>query len=157
MHITYAPARLPVLWRTLIFLSRLVVQVTPRYGENVSGVIIRQHLFNVSFRLVGSEMCIRDRLSPTHSPLPIVTLFLTSMSLVIFCFLFSSIDYVPVKGEIIWYLSFTTWLISLSIMLSPVPSMLSWRVGAPSFFLLQSIPLCKCTTVFWPTHLLMGT
>ena len=38
--------------------------------------------------------------------------------LVIFCLLFSSVDYVPVKGEIIWYLSLTTWLISLNIMLS---------------------------------------
>ena len=37
------------------------------------------------------------------------------MSLVIFCFLFSSVDYVPVKGEIIWYLSLTVWLISLNI------------------------------------------
>ena len=58
-------------------------------------------------------------LSPPPSPLPIVRLFLTSMSLVIFCFLFFySIYYVPVKGEIIWYLSLTIWLISLSIMLS---------------------------------------
>ena len=38
-------------------------------------------------------------LSPPHSSLTIVRLFLTSMSLVIFCFLFSSVDYVPVKGE----------------------------------------------------------
>ena len=52
-------------------------------------------------------------LSPTHSPLAIVRLFLTSMSLVIFCFLFSSVDYIPVKGEITWYLSLTTWVISL--------------------------------------------
>ena len=56
-----------------------------------------------------------------HCPLPppraIVRLFLTSVSLVIFCLLFSSVDYVPVKGEIIWYLSLTAWLISLSIML----------------------------------------
>ena len=29
------------------------------------------------------------------------------MSLVIFCLLFSFVDYVPVKGEIIWYLSLT--------------------------------------------------
>ena len=29
--------------------------------------------------------------------------------------LFFSVDYVPVKGEIIWYLSLTTWLISLCI------------------------------------------
>ena len=32
-------------------------------------------------------------LSPPHSPLAIVRLFLTSMSLVIFCLLFSSVDY----------------------------------------------------------------
>ena len=57
-------------------------------------------------------------LSPPHCPRTIVTLFLTSMSLVIFCLLFSSVDYTPVKGEIISYLSLTTWLISLSIMLS---------------------------------------
>ena len=57
-------------------------------------------------------------LSPPHSPLPIVRLFLTSVSLVTFCFLFSSIYYVPVKGEITWYLSLTVWLISLNIMLS---------------------------------------
>ena len=57
-------------------------------------------------------------LSPPHSPLAIVRLFLTSVSQVIFCLLFSSVDYVPVKGEIIWYLSLTVWLISLSIMLS---------------------------------------
>ena len=58
-----------------------------------------------------------------HCPLPtpllaIVRLFLISMSLVIFSFLFSSVDYVPVKGEIIWNLSLTAWLIALSIMLS---------------------------------------
>ena len=40
------------------------------------------------------------------------------MSLVIFCLLFFVVDYVPVKGEIIWYFSLTAWLISLSIMLS---------------------------------------
>ena len=50
-------------------------------------------------------------LSPPHSSLPIVRLFLTSVSLVIFCLLFSSTYYVPVKGEIIWYLSLTIWLI----------------------------------------------
>ena len=38
--------------------------------------------------------------SPPHSPVAIVRLFLTSMSLVIFCLLFSFVDYVPVKGEI---------------------------------------------------------
>ena len=55
---------------------------------------------------------------PPRSHLAIVRLFLTSMSLVIFCSLFFVVDYVPVKGEIIWYLSLTIWLISLIIMLS---------------------------------------
>ena len=72
-------------------------------------------------------------LSPPHSPLAIVRWFLTSMSLVIFCFLFSSIYYVPVKGEIIWYLSLTTWLISLSIRLSS--SIHAVAKGISSFFL----------------------
>ena len=57
-------------------------------------------------------------LSHPPSPLAMVRLFLTSVSLVIFCLLFSSVDYALVKDEIIWYLSLTAWLISLSIMLS---------------------------------------
>ena len=36
-------------------------------------------------------------LSPPHFRLAILRLFLTSVSLVIFCLLFSSVDYVPVK------------------------------------------------------------
>ena len=50
-------------------------------------------------------------LAPPPSPLAIVRLLLTSMSLVIFCLLFSFVDYVPVKGEIIRYLSLPVWLI----------------------------------------------
>ena len=72
-------------------------------------------------------------LSPPNSPLTIVRLFLTSMILVIFHLLFPSIDYVPVKGEIIWYLSLTIWLISLSIMLSS--SIHAVAMGISSFFL----------------------
>ena len=94
-------------------------------------------------------------LSPPHSPLAIVRLFLTSMSLVKFCLLFSSVDYVPVKCEIIWYLSLTTWLTSLSIML--FSSIHAVAKGISSFFLLRRISLCKCTIVFGSTHLLMGT
>ena len=71
--------------------------------------------------------------TPTHSPLAIVRLFLTSMSLVIFCLLFSSVDYVPVKGDIIWYLSLTAWLISFSKMLSI--SIYAVAKGISSFFL----------------------
>ena len=45
-------------------------------------------------------------------------LFFISMSLVACCLLACFVGYIPLKGEIIWYLSFTTWLISLSIILS---------------------------------------
>ena len=57
-----------------------------------------------------SFIVVPENPSPTiPSPLPpaIVRLFLTSMSLVIFCFLFFSIYYVPVKGEIIWLIFFS--------------------------------------------------
>ena len=47
--------------------------------------------------------------------------------------LFSLVDYVPVKDEIIWYLSLTAWLISLSIMLSS--SIHAVAKGISSFFL----------------------
>ena len=33
------------------------------------------------------------------------------MSLFIFCLLLTFVDYVPVKGEIIWYLSLIAWLL----------------------------------------------
>ena len=55
--------------------------------------------------------------------------------------------YVPFIGEIIWYLFFTAWLFHL-IQYSPVPSVLLQKIAAPSFFLLHTILLCKCTTVF---------
>ena len=70
-------------------------------------------------------------LSLPHSPLAIVTMFLISMSLVIFCLLFSSVDYVPVKGEVIFVPP--AWLISLSIMLSS--SIHAVAKGISSFFL----------------------
>ena len=80
-----------------------------------------------------SSSCIPlSPLSTPHSPLAIVRLFLTSKSLVIFCLLFSSVDYVTVKGEIIWYLSLTAWLISFSITLSS--SIHAVAKGISSFF-----------------------
>ena len=71
-------------------------------------------------------------LSLLHAPLVTVRLFLISMPLIIFCLLFSFVDYVPVKSEII-YLSLTAWLISLSIMLSS--SIHAVAKGISSFFL----------------------
>ena len=59
--------------------------------------------------------------------------------------------YTPQMSEIIWYLSFSSWLISLSI----IPS--NSRVGFLSFLWLNSIPLCICTTSSLSIHLLMDT
>ena len=53
-------------------------------------------------------------------------------------------------------LSFTTWLISLSMLLTSSIHAVT-RVGVTSLILLHISPLCKCTTFFWSTHLLMGT
>ena len=52
------------------------------------------------------------------SPLVAVSLFHVSMTLVLFCLLVCFVHKVPIIGEIIWYLSFTCWLISLSIIFS---------------------------------------
>ena len=70
---------------------------------------------------------------PSHLPSGYCQLFLISMSLVIFCLLVHFVDYVPLIGEIIWYLSLTSWLISLSIMLSS--SIQAVMKGRSSFFL----------------------
>ena len=50
-----------------------------------------------------------------------------------FCSFVCFVDYVPFIGEIIWYLSFTAWLISLSIILSS--SIHAVAKGRSSFFL----------------------
>ena len=99
-------------------------------GENNALAFGRRVEKNIAFKVV--PVIPSSQLSPPHSPLPIVRLFLTSMSLVIFCLLFSSIYYVPVKGEIIWYLSLTAWLISLNIILSS--SIHAATKGRSSFF-----------------------
>ena len=56
----------------------------------------------------------------------------------------------------LWYLSFSTGLFH-SAQYSPGPPRLSQKVIFPSFLCLSSILLCKCTTPFSSTHLLMGT
>ena len=70
---------------------------------------------------------------PPSSPLVTVGLFFISMPQVIFCLLVCLDDEVILIGEIIWYLSFTVWLISLSIMLSS--SIHAVAKGRSSFFL----------------------
>ena len=56
-----------------------------------------------------------------------------SKSLALFCSFVSFADYVSLIGEIIWYVYFTTWLTSLSIMLSS--SIHAVAKGRSSFFL----------------------
>ena len=72
-------------------------------------------------------------LAPSTSPVVTISLFLFSVSLVIFCLLACFVDYVPLIGEIIWYLSFTAWFVSLTIMLSS--SIHAVAKGRSSFFL----------------------
>ena len=71
-------------------------------------------------------------LFPSPSLLVIVSLFCISMSPVLFFLFLCFVDQVPLRGEIIWHLSFTTWLISLSIMLSS--SIHAVVKGRSSFF-----------------------
>ena len=70
-------------------------------------------------------------------------LFLCNFSLPLFvstqeiqCLILRKWNCVPVKGEIIWYLSLTSWLISLSIMLSSFIHGVA--KGISSFFLSDS-------------------
>ena len=84
---------------------------------------------------------------PPPSPLVTFNLFHVSMPMVLFCSLVYFVCQITLISEIIWYLSFTAWLISLSIMLSS--STHAVAKGRSSFFLLLcSILLCKYTTVF---------
>ena len=71
--------------------------------------------------------------TPSTSPLFTVSLFFISMFLVIFCLLVCFVDQVPPIGDMIRYLSFAAWLISLSIMLSR--SIHAVTKGRSSFFL----------------------
>ena len=61
------------------------------------------------------------------------------MSLVIFCLLFSLVDYVPVKGEIIWYLSLTAWLIPFVTAWMELESILLSEISQTMFLILKSI------------------
>ena len=70
-----------------------------------------------------------------HLPHPLWSLSVCSFfpRLVLFFLFVCVVDYVPLIGKIIWYLSFITWLISLSIMFSsPIHAVTK---GRSSFFL----------------------
>ena len=81
-------------------------------------------------------------------PSPLVRLFFISMSLVLLCSFALSIRF-HLQMRLYDICLLLSCLFHLSFH-SPVPPMLSGRIGAPSFFLLCSIPLlwCKCTSFF---------
>ena len=70
---------------------------------------------------------------PPCSPLVTFSLFHVPMPVVLFCSLVYFVHYIPLLGEIIFYLSFTNWLISLSIIFSN--SIHTIGKGRGSFFL----------------------
>ena len=70
------------------------------------------HTVSMSMRSLLFSLLLNLSTLPTHSPRA-VSLFSISVSSVIFCLLADFVDQVPVKGEIIWYSSFTAWPISL--------------------------------------------
>ena len=77
----------------------------------------------------------------SHSKLVITGLFSTSMSLFLLCYIHSFIFCIPHMNDIIQYLSFFVWLISLSIIFSKSIHIAS--NGRISFFLcLSNILLC---------------
>ena len=67
---------------------------------------------------------------------------------------FSSLDS-TYMSEIIWYLSFSDWLISLGIIFSRSIHTVT-KVKLSSFLHLSRIPFCKCPIVVLSTHLLMA-
>ena len=95
--------------------------------------------------------------STPYPPPRAVSLLSLSTSLYSFCLLVPFVHQIPHISEIIGYLSFSDWFISLSIMFSR--SIHAVIKGKFFFIFLQpsSIPLCKCPIVVLSTYLLMDT
>ena len=79
-------------------------------------------------------------LSPIiSSPLPSgYCQFFISMSLVLFCSLVCFVDWVPLIGEIIWYLSFTTCLVPIVLF----PQMRNFTMKNKRFCFLKDLTYC---------------
>ena len=93
----------------------------------------------LSVPMRGFFPLISSTCSPS-SPTPLLSIY-KSVSILFAC-LFCSLDFT--RSESIWYLSFSDWLISLSIILSRSIHVVT-KVGFPSFLWLSSIPLYKYT------------
>ena len=110
---------------------------------------ITMSLSPLSFLLIPST-------SQPAPPQALAVICSPTMSLSLFCLVDQFIHSVPRMSEIIWYLSFSDWLISLSIML---PRPIHTIAKDKYFFFLQPsrIPLYKCPTVVLSTHLWIDT
>ena len=86
---------------------------------------------------------------PLLSTIILLSPFLWSLSVcsMFSCLRFYFVHQIPLIGHIMWYLSFTTWLTSLSIIVSISIHAVS-KGKSSFFFLLHSIPLFQCTIVF---------
>ena len=89
----------------------------------------------------------------TPFPLTIVSLLLVSMTVSILSVYF--VRQILHISEITQYLSFPDWLVSLSIILSRSIHVVT-KSMISSFLWPSNTPLCKYTTTFLSTHLLMG-
>ena len=88
--------------------------------------------------------------SPTT--LAAVSLFHVAMLLLLFCSLVYCALQTPHLSQVMWYLSFFDWLISLNMLSRSIHAVAK---GRSSFSFTAT--LYKCTTAFLSTHLLMGT
>ena len=109
-----------------------------------------QIMFCFCFCLIPSPFFIK---SPKISPL--WQLLVCSMPLFLFCSSVYVVHYFPHISEIMWYFSFSDLFILLRFI--TFRSIDAITKGKFSFLWQNSIPLSKCTTAFWSTHLLMGT
>ena len=113
----------------MIFNFFIVVQLSS-FFPHCSSLSCPHHLFHtqspppccpcpwVFYTCPLTTLSLLSLLSFSPPPLITVSLFFISMSLVLFCSLVCSVVQVPLIGEIIWYLSFTSCLMSLNIVLS---------------------------------------
>ena len=107
-------------------LSCLSLHCSPSHSHSQSSLIVRAHESSIRVSLFAPSPSFPIILLPP----PLCSLFPS----LCFCFShFCFVDWVPLIGEIIWYLSFISWLISLSIILSS--SIHAVVKGRGSFFL----------------------
>ena len=145
LHYTYL---IPLGYYAFYFLKKLILYFFPLLFSPIIPPPLSSHHAVVhvhgNFFLFAQSLC--PLTSPASCPSMIVSLF---------CLLGQFVDEIPHMSEIIWYLSFSDWLISLSIMSSR--SVHTVARGKFFYFFKAKIPLCKCPIVVLSTHLWIDT